>query len=162
MKNDVQWLFRVNGKSFDEWLATRNAAGRQSFDDAAALLAPVNGTRSDVRPTNGGLPYTTPVNGTAINGESSRGTSATKTRVNGTKLRWESAGDQPRVVYWTEPPTKEQRDYMDKTGVVLFIPSSGPDWQGCRGRRPRPDRKPAERKVSDNRTPSRSDAHAEG
>ena len=162
MKNDVQWLFRVNGKSFDEWFATKEAADSKSFDAAVALMAHVNGTRSDVRQTNGRLPHTTPVNGTAVNDESARGRSAPKISGNGTTHPWESAADEPRIVYWTEPPTKKQRDYMDKTGAVLFIASSGPDWQGRQGRRPRPDQKPAERKIPDNWTSSRRGGHTGG
>ena len=116
MENEVQWLFRVNGKSFNEWVATKKAAGGQSSDDAVGSLVAVNGTGSRVRPSDGQLLHVT--------------------LVNGTTQRWESAADQPRVVCWALPPTEEQLKQERQDGVTRFLPSSGPHWQGRHGRRP--------------------------
>ena len=138
MENEVRWLFRVNGKSFDEWVATKKSAGGQSFDDAMELLVGVNGTRSSVRPTNGRLLHITHVDGMAINGGATRDTAGMKTPLNGTTHPWESAADQPRVVCWALPPTEEQLKQERQDGVTRFLPSSGPHWQGRHGRRPSP------------------------
>ena len=60
-----------------------------------------------------------------------------RTPVNVTsRLRGFAVG-QPRVVCWCSESTLALAEREDEHGVVWFVPSSGPDWQGRHGRRPR-------------------------
>lgn len=120
MKNEGDWLFRVNGKTYDEWLASRRATDPESLEAATTVMTTANGTPTSGRSATPDKSNTAPV------AEAAR--------------RWESAADRPRIVCWRQPPTHAQEVHARETGEVVFVPSCGPAWQGRRGRQPSPVR----------------------